>query len=122
MTAPDVASRFDAAGLSRDSLEILRALLLGELATQTAQAADCRATMTELTGQMDVDSMLEREIAETSAVRANGAIADIQRSLERLDGGSYGTCEQCGGAIRFERLEAIPHARLCVACSGHGYG
>ena len=122
MTAPDIESRFDAADLSHDSLEILRALLLHELASQTAQAADCRATMTELTGQMDVDSTLEREIAETSAVRANDAVADIQHSLERFDAGTYGTCEQCGGPIRFERLEAIPHARLCVACSGHGYG
>jgi DnaK suppressor protein len=121
MTAPDLASRVDA-DLSHDALEFLRALLVDELATQTAQAAECRATMTELTGQMDVDSTLEREIAQTSAVRANDAIVDIQHSLDRLDAGAYGTCEQCGGPIPFERLEAIPHARVCVACSRHRYG
>jgi DnaK suppressor protein len=117
MTTAHVASRHTATGLSGDSVELLRARLFDELATRTAQAADCRATVAELTGQMDVDSTLEREIAEASALRANDAVADIQRSLERLAAGTYGICEHCGGPIHFERLEAIPHARLCVGCS-----
>ncbi len=73
--------------------------------------------MNELTGQSDVDSVLEREIAEASSVSAESAAADIRDALDRLDGGTYGSCERCGNAIPIERLEAIPHARHCVACS-----
>ena len=43
-------------------------------------------------------------------------LADIDDALGRIDNGTYGQCEQCGWAIPIARLEAIPHARLCVAC------
>jgi RNA polymerase-binding transcription factor len=42
--------------------------------------------------------------------------ADVTHALERLDQSSYGTCERCGKDIPPERLEALPTARLCVAC------
>ncbi|MGH2816202.1 MAG: TraR/DksA family transcriptional regulator, partial [Actinomycetota bacterium] len=29
--------------------------------------------------------------------------------------GSFGRCEACGGAIEAERLDALPHATLCLA-------
>jgi DnaK suppressor protein len=117
MTAHEVVSRIDA-NLSPRSTALLRSLLLRELAAQTAQASDCRTTISDLTGQTDVDSVLEREIAEASAVRADGAITDIEHALDRLDNGTFGTCDQCDAPIPFERLEAIPHARHCVACAG----
>jgi RNA polymerase-binding transcription factor DksA len=28
----------------------------------------------------------------------------------------YGRCEECGQDIGFERLDALPHARLCIKC------
>src|SRR6266581_4498056 len=28
----------------------------------------------------------------------------------------FGKCEQCGEEIGFERLDALPHARLCIKC------
>lgn len=41
---------------------------------------------------------------------------DIIDALRKMDDGSYGRCERCGRDIAEERLEAIPSARLCVAC------
>ncbi len=41
-------------------------------------------------------------------------LADVQRALAKLDEGSYGTCDVCGGPIGDERLEALPWAVLCV--------
>jgi DnaK suppressor protein len=43
-------------------------------------------------------------------------LRDIDDALEKLDGGGYGKCESCGQAIARERLEAVPHARLCLKC------
>lgn len=42
---------------------------------------------------------------------------DIDRALAKLDAGTYGTCESCGGTIAEARLEAMPAARLCMACA-----
>lgn len=42
----------------------------------------------------------------------------IQDALARLDGGSYGTCVDCGATLPDDRLEARPEAARCVACQG----
>ncbi|MEY4747304.1 MAG: hypothetical protein RLZZ416_353, partial [Candidatus Parcubacteria bacterium] len=39
----------------------------------------------------------------------------IESALGRLDDGTYGLCEKCGDAIPFDRLEANPAARTCIA-------
>jgi DnaK suppressor protein len=43
---------------------------------------------------------------------------DVQRALEKLEQGSYGTCDVCGRAIPEGRLEALPWAVLCVEDAG----
>ena len=43
-----------------------------------------------------------------------GELADIDHALQRLDDGTYGTCEACGKAIPDDRLDALPAARFCV--------
>ncbi|WP_167784711.1 TraR/DksA family transcriptional regulator [Ramlibacter rhizophilus] len=48
---------------------------------------------------------LQRQEAELSQVRA---------ARQRLAEGSYGTCEDCGRDIPFERLKIVPTARYCV--------
>ena len=40
----------------------------------------------------------------------------IQDALVRLTRGDYGYCERCGDEIPPARLEAMPHATLCVSC------
>lgn len=42
---------------------------------------------------------------------------EIQAALERLEKGTFGTCEGCGQPIAEERLQAIPYARKCIACA-----
>lgn len=44
--------------------------------------------------------------------------ADVVRALEKLDDGSYGTCDVCGRPIVPGRLEALPWAVLCVEDAG----
>lgn len=116
MSAPMAASRPEAAHLTPDVMATLRASLLAELDVQRAQLADHQATIDELTAQPALDSLGEREVAESGSLRAAEAIADIEHALHRMDDGTYGTCERCDGAIALERLEAIPHTRHCIGC------
>lgn len=44
-----------------------------------------------------------------------GELADVERALQRLDEGTYGTCQVCGAAIDDERLAAAPAAAHCRA-------
>ena len=41
----------------------------------------------------------------------------VDRSLKRIDSGSYGKCESCGDVIAEARLEAYPVALHCIQCA-----
>jgi RNA polymerase-binding transcription factor DksA len=53
----------------------------------------------------------EREKDFSILEQVEAELADVERALSRLDDGTYGTCQACGGAIGDERLEAMPAAR-----------
>ena len=69
---------------------------------------------------------LERSLATTDGDAGNGAVAvqtqnsarrdALVAALERVQQGTYGVCEQCGGRIPFGRLLVIPEVTHCVAC------
>jgi RNA polymerase-binding transcription factor DksA len=42
-------------------------------------------------------------------------VEDVEKALQRLDDGTYGTCEICGEAIADELLAAEPSRRTCAA-------
>lgn len=58
----------------------------------------------------------ERGEAETLAGQLREALAEVERALDKLAKGTYGTCESCGQAIAPARLEAMPTARFCINC------
>ena len=41
----------------------------------------------------------------------------VESSLERIEEGTYGQCEECGVKIPKTRLNAIPYAGLCIKCA-----
>jgi DnaK suppressor protein len=41
----------------------------------------------------------------------------LERALAKLEEGSYGRCDRCGGAIAPGRLEAVPESVLCIECA-----
>ena len=57
----------------------------------------------------------DRELDEGLEEGAQQTLDAIDAALRRIEDGSYGTCEICGGPIGAERLSAIPWARLCIA-------
>lgn len=48
--------------------------------------------------------------------RERKLIKKIDESLEKIDSGEYGYCEECGIEIGVRRLEARPTATLCIDC------
>jgi len=43
-------------------------------------------------------------------------LAQIEQALARIETGKYGICDSCGQAIAPARLDAMPHATLCISC------
>lgn len=104
--------RAELEGSRRDAVEELRGL----------GAEPDSDQVRELTGVDDnfADSAsATAERAEKLALidQTRERLHDIDRALERIEEGTYGTCEQCGGPIAGPRLEARPMSVLCVDCA-----
>lgn len=41
---------------------------------------------------------------------------ELDDALNRIEQGTYGVCESCGGKIAKARLTAKPFASLCISC------
>ena len=57
---------------------------------------------------------LETQQEQSTLVTVQALLTEVQRALERIDKGTYGTCVECGQPIPEKRLEAIPWAARCV--------
>lgn len=69
-----------------------------------ADTADIGATSFERDHEITVAST-EREMLE-----------QIEHAQSRIDSGTYGVCESCGGAVGKMRLMAFPRATMCMSC------
>lgn len=56
----------------------------------------------------------ERGEADALAGQLQETLDEVALALGRLEGGTYGTCEECGVAIAPARLEAMPATRYCI--------
>lgn len=83
----------------------------------------------------DDDPVMENALAEASEPGTDSWLADTHSrvvavkqslidmlyktkdALVRIKTGKYGNCENCGKQIEPERLEVMPTATLCIACS-----
>lgn len=52
------------------------------------------------------------------AAQLREQLDDVERALQRLDDGTYGTCEVCGRPIGDARLEVMPTTRYCIDHAG----
>jgi DnaK suppressor protein len=43
-------------------------------------------------------------------------LKDIDNTLDKMEKGTYGICEECEEKINEKRLEANPVARYCITC------
>jgi DnaK suppressor protein len=60
----------------------------------------------------------EREQLSALLAQARHTGAELRAARLRLEVGTYGRCEVCGGGIAAGRLEARPAVRTCIECAG----
>jgi RNA polymerase-binding protein DksA len=91
----------------------------GEVATLQSALSDVLRDGGDGAGDDQADTgakAFERDQEMTLLANARDMLFQTRHALERIDSGTYGTCENCGGPIGKARLQAFPRATFCVTC------
>jgi DnaK suppressor protein len=86
-----------------------------EMDTTSREASGDHSAYSFHMADQGTDTM-EREKSFLYAQRDGRLLYHIDLALERVEKGDYGLCHECRKPISKERLEAVPHARLCISC------
>jgi DnaK suppressor protein len=108
----------------KERLLALRARLRGDV----TQMANATLQKNRTDGNGDLSSMpihmadigsdnFEQEFTLSLMESEGVTLACVESALERIEEGTYGTCEECGVRIPKKRLDAIPYATMCVRCA-----
>jgi len=115
--------------LYKDRLLALRARMTGDV--NQLRENSLRKNRSEANGNLsnmpihmaDIGSdNYEQEFSLSLMENEGAALEKIQVSLDRIEEGTYGACEECGARIPKTRLNAIPYATLCVKCASQQEG
>lgn len=110
----------------------------GEQRQALLSAKEAIATRLEATDEYQLGSAMKDEIGELSVYDNHPAdiasemferakdiglrdadkvrLQEINRALEAIDSGWYGTCSRCHQPISVDRLEAFPLTTMCIEC------
>lgn len=70
----------------------------------------------EVSDPLDVADQIEEMVVNVPLVaELQKRSHEIDDALRRMEADTYGVCEVCGEEIPFDRLEANPAARTCIA-------
>jgi DnaK suppressor protein len=97
--------RGDVSQMAKTALKKSRAESNGDLSTMPIHMADI--------GSDNFEQEFTLSLMENEGV----TLEQIETSLERIEEGTYGQCEECGVKIPKARLNAVPFATLCVRCA-----
>jgi len=75
----------------------------GEISTVPTHSAD-----------QDVEG-LDAEVA--IAQNEQFLLEQVEAALERIEAGTYGTCQRCGKKISKKRLDAVVYTPYCIDCA-----
>jgi DnaK suppressor protein len=98
----------------KEILEELETLKASMMDTQTGEYVTENSTYS-LHMEQGTDTM-EREKTFLFASREGKFLNYLDDALKRIEKGDYGFCLDCSSLIDKERLEAVPHAQLCIKC------
>ncbi len=99
----------------KDILEARKAEIMDMAETQKEQGVSL--SVDDLPDEVDLaSSEAEQAMSLRLRDRERVLLRKIDKTLEKIEDGSYGTCESCGEEIGVKRLEARPVTDLCIRC------
>ena len=64
----------------------------------------------------EIQAASERALTVSHLDREYNQLRNVRAALRRIEGGSFGTCQQCDEDINPKRLTAVPWATFCIRC------
>ncbi len=109
--------------MEKEFLDKMKAILLAnkkEIIDQlTSNSSDMKHIIETMDTKDDIDlasDTIDATLIDTLSTKDLNRIKLIDSALTRMEQGKYGLCVKCGKPIAQARLEAIPHALMCINC------
>jgi DnaK suppressor protein len=107
--------------MNTEKLEYFRSVLQEEMRALLEEAGKTVSEMTaDTTNFPDPNDRATQESDRSFELRIRDRerrlINKIREALERIDNGTFGTCEMCGEDISEGRLKVRPVTTLCIDC------
>ena len=117
MTAVQSPLHADQIAMVRD--ELLRALNKLERSLKiSGESARPRDLEQDTVGRLSrIDAIQNAGLTANLEERERQQLRQVVDALRRIEEGTYGSCNGCGGPIPFERLLVVPETLACTACS-----
>lgn len=87
-----------------------------DLRDRIGRATDVIHDETDPPGEHEIAASEGVDSEVTRVATASEMLEQVKLALARIDEGSYGHCQVCGGEISLARLNAVPYAACCSAC------
>lgn len=93
--------------------QLARELDLDRVVEETRPATDDRILNAAHVGYTGESADVSAEILDLR----DGRRGQVLVAMQKIDDGTYGTCERCGKEIGTKRLDADPAAVYCIDCA-----
>ncbi len=99
--------------------ELLRALGKLERSLKiSGESARPRDLEQDTVGRLSrIDAIQNAGLLQNLQERERAQLRQIVEALRRIEAGTYGACNACGGTIPWERLMVFPETLACSACA-----
>ncbi len=103
--------------MEKVTIEHFKKLFLEILSEEEIQEGKLMAPITLEGDEVDIVSV-EKENQMDFRLKARNAVylKKVRKSLQKIEDGTFGECEDCGMEISYNRLMARPTADLCIHC------
>jgi DnaK suppressor protein len=117
MTAVQTPLRADQIAMVRD--ELLRSLAKLERSLKiSGESARPRDLEQDTVGRLSrIDALQNAGLTANLEERERAQLGQVVEALRRIEDGTYGACNACGGTIPIERLMVFPETKACTACA-----
>lgn len=103
--------------------KIIQEIKQNLIAQKEALLKEAEETLNSLPTELNFPDMGDQASAETDRNfilrlrdRERMLLKKIDETIDRIDNGPYGICEECGNEIGIKRLEARPVTTYCIEC------
>jgi DnaK suppressor protein len=88
------------------------------------EEGNLNSSQSDITGEVGFDEeyadsgtfTFERERDLSLYNNIKDLLEKVEAAMEKIELGTYGICDICKATIPEERLDALPHATLCIQC------